>query len=103
VRASVRLLLELRTADGLDLLGDVELALRDHVEHLGVDAPELLLDDRPEVVEQLFALPVLKEFLVRGEHTVMEVVPHAEVEHVELWCLGRLIVDRARVQGSKYT
>jgi hypothetical protein len=59
--ASVRLLLELRNADGLDLLGDVELVLRNHVEHLQVDEPEMFLDDRLQVVEQLLALAVLKE------------------------------------------
>jgi hypothetical protein len=91
--ASVRLLLELRNADGLDLLGDVELVLRNHVEHLQVDEPEMFLDDRLQVVEQLLALAVLKELLIPGEQTVMEVVPHAEVEHIELRCLGGLLVD----------
>ena len=40
----------------LDLLGDIELVLRDHVKHLGVDEVKLLLDHGPEVVEQLLAL-----------------------------------------------
>ena len=100
-RASVHLLQEPRPTTSLDLLGDVELVLRDHVEHLGVDEVKLLLDHGPEVVEQLLALTVLEKLLVPSEHPAMEVVLDSEVEHAKLWCPGRLLVDREAVQPGR--